>query len=74
MTTRLRSLITFWFHENITIDEIRIFFFIALASWKYTIIFVNFDTSNTTFFSDYNQESTNYSEPERLDARRSVDP
>ena len=49
---------TFWFDKNVTIDKIRIFFFVTFASWKYTIIFVNFDTSNTASFSDLNQEST----------------
>ena len=49
---------TFFIDHNVTIDDIRIFFFVTFASRKYTMIFVNFDTSNATSFSDLNKEST----------------
>ena len=49
---------TFFSDHNVTIDDIRIFFFVTFASRKYTMIFVNFDTSNATSFSDLNKEST----------------
>ena len=49
---------TFFGNNNVTIDDIRILFFVTFTSWKYTIIFVYFDTSDTTSFSDFDQELT----------------
>ena len=46
---------TFFGDNNVTIDDIRFLFFVTFASWKYTIIFVYFDTSDTTYFSNFDQ-------------------
>ena len=44
---------TFWFCDKNVTNEIRIFFFITFTTGENTIIFVNFDTSDTTSFSDF---------------------